>query len=70
MYELRKYKEMKKQFGIYTVEDEYDETGKWLGYRVAATASTGKQGKLYKTTDGRHFYKEPKAKDEDEGLEI
>ena len=58
---------MKKQFGIYTVEDEYDEKGKWLGYRVAATASTGKQGKLYPKSDGRENYQD---KEEDEELEI
>lgn len=58
---------MKRQFGIYTVEDEYDEKGKWLGYRVAATASTGKQGKLYPKSDGRENYQ---AKPKDEELEI
>jgi hypothetical protein len=62
---------MKRTFGIYTVEDEYDKNGKWLGYRCAATASTGKQGKLYIKSDGREFYKsEPKDKDEDLDLEI
>ena len=59
---------MKKTYGIYTVEDEYDENGKWLGYRVAATASTGPQGKLYPKSDGRQYYQQ--KKDEDEGLEI
>jgi hypothetical protein len=58
---------MKKQYGIYTVEEEYDEKGLWKGYRCAATASTGKQGKLYKTTDGREHYA---AKPRDEELEI
>lgn len=58
---------MKKTYGIYTVEDEYDENGKWLGYRVAATASTGKQGKLYPKSDGTEHYR---AKPKDEELEI
>jgi hypothetical protein len=58
---------MKKQFGIYTVEDEYDKNGRWLGYRCAATASTGKQGKLYIKSDGRENYQ---AKPKDEELEI
>jgi hypothetical protein len=60
---------MKKQFGIYTVEDEYDKNGRWKGYRCAATASTGRQGKLYPKSDGREFYQE-KPKDEDLDLEI
>lgn len=55
------------KYGIYTVEDEYDKNGKWLGYRCAATASTGKQGKLYIKSDGRENYK---AKPRDEDLEI
>lgn len=58
---------MKTQYGIYEVEEEYDEAGKWKGYRVAATASTGKQGKLYIKSDGREFYQE---KPKDEELEI
>lgn len=57
---------MKKQFGIYEVEEEYDENGLWKGYRCAATASTGKQGKLYLKTDGREYYQEK----HDEELEI
>lgn len=60
---------MKKQFGIYTVEDEYDENGRWKGYRCGATASTGKQGKLYPKSDGRENYRS-KPKDEDDELDI
>jgi hypothetical protein len=59
---------MKKQFGIYEVEDEYDENGKWKGYRCAVVDSSGKkQGKLYLKSDGRENYK---AKPKDEDLEI
>lgn len=57
------------KFGIYEVIEEYKADGSWAGYRVAATASTGKQGKLYPKSDGRENYK-AKPKDEDEGLEI
>jgi hypothetical protein len=60
---------MKRTFGIYTVEDEYDKNGRWLGYRCAATASTGKQGKLYIKSDGTENYRsKPEAEDDD--LEI
>ena len=60
---------MKKRFGIYEVTEEFDANGLWKGYRVAATASTGRQGKLYIKSDGRDFYKsEPKPEAED--LEI
>jgi len=53
-----------KRYGIYEVIDEYDDNGRWKGYKVAATASVGKQGKLYPKDDGRHFYKEkPKTED-------
>lgn len=55
------------RYGIYEVTEEYDENGLWKGYRTAATASTGKQGKLYLQSDGREHYKE-KPKEED--LEI
>lgn len=58
---------MKKQFGIYEVTEEFDANGLWKGYRVAATASTGKQGKLYIKSDGREFYQQ---KPKDEELEI
>lgn len=55
------------KFGIYEVIEEFKADGSWAGYRVAATASTGKQGKLYIKSDGREFYQEqPK----DEELEI
>ena len=55
------------KYGIYEVEDEYDENGRWLGYRVAvATASTGRQGKLYIKSDGRENYQSPnRPKDEE-----
>jgi hypothetical protein len=56
-----------KKYGIYSVEEYPEQNGKWGGYKVAAIASTGKQGKLYIKSDGREFYKE-KPKDED--LEI
>ena len=58
---------MKKQFGIYEVEEEYDEKGKWKGYTVRCVDSGLKQGKLYPKSDGREFYKEEKN---DEELEI
>jgi hypothetical protein len=56
-----------KRYGIYEVTDEYNEDGSWLGYRCAASGSTGKQGKLFKLTDGREHYQ---AKPKDEELEI
>lgn len=56
-------------YGIYDVSEYPEQNGKWGGYKVQAIASTGKQGKLYKTTDGRENY-QAKKKDEDEGLEI
>ena len=52
------------RYGIYEVEEEYDDNGLWKGYRCAATVSTGKQGKLYIKTDGREYYQE-KPKDDD-----
>ena len=59
---------MKRQYGIYTVEDEYDKNGKWLGCRCAATDSIGKkQGKLYIKSDGTENYR---SKPRDEELEI
>jgi hypothetical protein len=57
-----------KRYGIYEVIDEYDKNGVWKGYRVAATASTGKQGKLYPRTDGRENYQAKRKPDEE--LEI
>jgi hypothetical protein len=54
------------RYGIYEVEESFDENGLWKGYRCAATASTGKQGKLYIPKDGREHYREKK----DEELEI
>jgi hypothetical protein len=63
-------KKMKtKLYGIYSVTDEWQADGRWAGYRCAAAASTGKQGKLYIPKDGRQHY-QAKPKDEDEGLEI
>lgn len=59
----------KKIYGHYSVEELPDQNGKWGGYRCAVVDSVGKQGKLYKTTDGRENY-QAKPKDEDEGLEI
>jgi len=56
-----------KKYGIYEVSESFTKDGLWQGYTVAATASVGKQGKLFKLTDGREHYKE-KPKDED--LEI
>lgn len=56
------------QYGIYTVEEEYDENGLWKGYRCGCVAESGKkQGKLYIKTDGRENYK---SKPKDEELEI
>jgi hypothetical protein len=55
-----------KRYGIYIVEEEFNTDGSWKGYRCAATASTGKQGKLYIKTDGRENYQAKK----DEELEI
>ncbi len=61
-------KKQSKTFGIYTVEDEYDENGLWKGYTVRFTDSVGKkQGKLYPKSDGREYYQEKKK---DEELEI
>ncbi len=61
---------MKKQYGIYTVEEETKPDGSWAGYRCSVTSSIGKkQGKLYIKSDGREFYQE-KPKPEDEDLEI
>ena len=60
--------EQSKFYGIYKVIEEFKPDGSWAGYRVAATASTGKQGKLYPKSDGRQYYQQ--KKDEDEGLEI
>jgi hypothetical protein len=59
--------ELKKQYGIYSVDEYPEQNGKWGGYKVAAIASTGKQGKLYPRTDGRENYQ---AKPKDEDLEI
>jgi hypothetical protein len=57
----------KKIYGIYEVSESFTKDGLWLGYTVKAIESTGKQGKLYKTTDGREQYA---AKPKDEELEI
>lgn len=52
----------------YLVEEYPEQNGKWGGYKVSAMKSTGKQGKLYKTTDGRENYQSAPKKDEE--LEI
>ena len=57
----------KKIYGIYEVSEYPDQDGKWGGYQVSAIESTGKQGKLYIKSDGRHHYQE---KPKDEELEI
>ncbi len=59
---------MKKQYGIYTVEEETKPDGSFAGYRCSVTDSIGKkQGKLYIKSDGRENYQ---AKKTDEELEI
>ena len=56
-----------KKYGIYSVDEYPEQNGRWGGYRVAATESVGKQGKLYVQKDGRSFYQEKK---DDNELEI
>ena len=58
---------MKKQYGIYEVSESFTKDGLWKGYTVKCTDSVGKQGKLFKTTDGREHYQ---AKKKDDELEI
>jgi hypothetical protein len=53
-----------KRYGIYEVTEEYNPDGSYAGYRCAAAASTGKQGKLYIPKDGREHYK-AKPKEEE-----
>lgn len=60
---------MKRTYGIYEIIEEFKPDGSWAGYRCAAIASTGKQGKLYIKSDGREFYQE-QPKDEDDELDI
>lgn len=55
------------RYGIYEVTEEYDDNGLWKGYRCAATASTGKQGKLYPKSDGTENYR---SKPKDDDIEI
>ena len=63
------------RYGIYEVEEEYDEKGRYKGYRCGVIALGQQQewGKLYLKSDGREFYKEkpkePENGDENE-LEI
>jgi hypothetical protein len=52
------------RYGIYEVEESYDKDGLWKGYKCSAAASTGKQGKLFKTTDGREHYQAEKKEKE------
>ena len=53
-----------KQYGIYSVTEDYQPNGLWKGYTVGCISSEGKrQGKLYIKSDGREFYK---AKKEEE----
>ena len=60
---------MKKQYGIYSVEEEWQENGLWAGFRCSVVDSSGqKQGKLYPKFDSREYYKEEKKKDDE--LEI
>jgi hypothetical protein len=54
---------MKKRYGIYIVEESYSPEGLWQGYKCSAAASTGKQGKLFKVTDGRENYREKKEEE-------
>jgi len=57
-----------KQYGIYSVLEEWQPNGLWAGYRCATVVESGlKQGKLYLQKDGRDHYK---AKKEDNELEI
>jgi hypothetical protein len=52
------------KFGIYEVEEEYDEKGQYKGYRCGVGEATGKQGKLFVKTDGREHYRaEPEKKE-------
>jgi len=52
-----------KKYGIYSVEESFTKDGLWKGYTVAATASVGKQGKLYPRTDGRENYQAEKKEE-------
>jgi len=53
-----------KKYGIYSVDEYPEQNGRWGGYKVAATAREGKQGKLYPRTDGRENYRvEPKKEE-------
>lgn len=59
----------------YTVKEEFDEKGKWKGYRVWPQEAQGKVGKLYPRTDGRENYQsppipKPEKKDNDEELDL
>jgi hypothetical protein len=55
---------LKKQYGIYSVTEEWQADGRWAGYRCAAIDSIGKkQGKLYIPKDGRSHYREKKEED-------
>jgi hypothetical protein len=44
------------KFGIYEVEEEYDDKGQYRGYRCSVGQATGIQGKLYVRSDGRENY--------------
>jgi hypothetical protein len=58
---------MKKQYGVYIVEDRPKQNGKWGGFKVSVVDSSGqKQGKLYIPKDGREHYRVKK----DDELEI
>jgi hypothetical protein len=52
------------KFGIYEVEEEYDDKGQFIGYRCGVGEATGKQGKLFLKSDGREFYKAEKKGEE------
>jgi hypothetical protein len=59
------------KFGIYEVEEEYDEKGQYKGYRCGVGEATGKQGKLFVKTDGRENYQSaPNEETTSEDLEI
>jgi len=59
-----------KQYGIYSVTEDYQPNGLWAGYKVGCVSSEGKKqgwGKLYIKSDGTENYR---AKPKDEELEI
>jgi len=61
-----------KQYGIYSVLEEWQPNGLWAGFRCSVVDSSGqKQGKLYPKDDGRrHYQAEKKEETTNDELEI